>query len=108
VFSFGDAAYAGSLGGTPLNQPIVAIAATPTGNGYWLAAADGGVFSFGDAAYEGSGAGSFDSPTTAILAVRSGRLLVSRDGSVLPLGRAAYCGGLGDRQINKPLVAASP
>ncbi|HEV7888196.1 MAG TPA: hypothetical protein VGO92_11610, partial [Acidimicrobiales bacterium] len=57
VFSFGDAAFLGSTGGTRLNQPIVAAAATPTGKGYWLIASDGGVFSFGDAAFLGSTGG---------------------------------------------------
>ena len=38
----------------PLNQPTVGIAATPSGNGYWLVAADGGIFTFGDAAFFGS------------------------------------------------------
>ena len=28
---------------------MIGIAATPTGGGYWLMAADGGVFAFGDA-----------------------------------------------------------
>ena len=32
-----------------LNQPVVGMAPTPSGEGYWLVAADGGVFSFGDA-----------------------------------------------------------
>lgn len=32
-----------------VNAPIVGMAATPTGKGYWLVAADGGVFAFGDA-----------------------------------------------------------
>lgn len=32
-----------------VNAPIVGMAATPTGRGYWLVAADGGVFAFGDA-----------------------------------------------------------
>ena len=45
VFSFGDARFHGSTGGLQLNQPIVGIAATPTGKGYWLVASDGGVFS---------------------------------------------------------------
>ena len=39
-----------------LNRPIVGMAATPTGNGYWLAASDGGIFSFGDARFFGSAA----------------------------------------------------
>jgi hypothetical protein len=37
-----------------LNQPIVGMAATPDGQGYWLVAADGGIFSFGDAYFRGS------------------------------------------------------
>ena len=28
-----------------LNQPIVGMAATPDGKGYWLVASDGGIFS---------------------------------------------------------------
>ncbi|MDP9403683.1 MAG: hypothetical protein M3P85_10200, partial [Actinomycetota bacterium] len=37
-----------------LNQPIVGMAATPSGRGYWLVGADGGVFAFGDAVFAGS------------------------------------------------------
>ena len=37
-----------------LTQPIVAAAVTPSGSGYWLVAADGGVFAFGDAGFFGS------------------------------------------------------
>ena len=44
----------GSLGGTPLNQPITAMAATSDGGGYWLVASDGGVFAKGDAGFYGS------------------------------------------------------
>ena len=40
--------------GMPLNRPIVGMAATPDGRGYWLVAADGGVFTFGDATFYGS------------------------------------------------------
>ena len=42
------------MGGTPLNAPVVGIAATTDGGGYWLVAADGGVFNFGDAGFFGS------------------------------------------------------
>ena len=41
----------------PLNKPIVGMAATPDGKGYWLVASDGGIFTFGDAAFYGSTGG---------------------------------------------------
>lgn len=37
-----------------VNAPIVGMAATPSGNGYWLVAADGGIFAFGDARFMGN------------------------------------------------------
>src|SRR5690242_9411789 len=57
VHAFGDAGDFGDLGATTPNQPIVAIAATPSGDGYWLIARDGGVFAFGDATFHGSTGG---------------------------------------------------
>ena len=44
-------------GAEPLNDPIVGMAATPDGKGYWLVASDGGIFTFGDAAFYGSTGG---------------------------------------------------
>lgn len=52
VFASGTRFF-GSMGGKPLNQPVVGMAATPDGGGYWLVAADGGVFSYG-APFDGS------------------------------------------------------
>jgi hypothetical protein len=40
-----------------LDQPIVGMTTTPSGNGYWLVAADGGIFTFGDAPFFGSTGG---------------------------------------------------
>ena len=40
-----------------LNKPIVGMAASPDGKGYWLVASDGGIFDYGDAAYAGSTGG---------------------------------------------------
>ena len=54
LFAFGDANFYGSMGGKPLNKPIVGMAATPDGQGYWESATDGGIFSFGDAVFYGS------------------------------------------------------
>ncbi|MDP9401779.1 MAG: hypothetical protein M3P85_00265, partial [Actinomycetota bacterium] len=47
-------AFRGSTGAIRLNKPIVGMAPTPSGNGYWMVASDGGVFAFGDAAFLGS------------------------------------------------------
>src|SRR5439155_1452452 len=51
IFTFGDARFFGSTGNLRLNQPIVGMAPTPSGNGYWLVARDGGIFTFGDARF---------------------------------------------------------
>ena len=57
LFAFGDAGFYGSMGGLPLTQPVVGIAATPDGRGYWEVASDGGIFAFGDAHFYGSTGG---------------------------------------------------
>ena len=44
MFAFGNANFHGSTGGMHLNQPIVGMARTRSGNGYWLVARDGGMF----------------------------------------------------------------
>jgi len=45
---------AGVAASRTLNRPVVGIAATPDGKGYWEVASDGGLFSFGDAKFYGS------------------------------------------------------
>jgi hypothetical protein len=54
IFAFGNARFYGSTGTERLNRPIVGIAATADGRGYWMVASDGGVFGFGDAHFYGS------------------------------------------------------
>ncbi|HUA94260.1 MAG TPA: hypothetical protein VMB82_01895, partial [Acidimicrobiales bacterium] len=54
VFSFGTAQFYGSMGGKPLNRPMVGMATTLTGTGYWTVASDGGIFSYGTATFHGS------------------------------------------------------
>jgi hypothetical protein len=53
IFSFGDAPFDGSMGGTNLNAPVVGMAADATTGGYRLVASDGGIFSF-DAPFYGA------------------------------------------------------
>jgi hypothetical protein len=57
IFTFGDAQFYGSMGGHPLNKPVVGMNTAPGGAGYTLVAADGGIFTFGDAPFYGSAAG---------------------------------------------------
>jgi hypothetical protein len=54
VFTFGDAPFEGSAGNVSLAAPVLAMAATPSGHGYWLLGGDGGVFSYGDAGFFGA------------------------------------------------------
>ena len=42
---------------TAFHRPIVGMASTPSGDGYWLVASDGGIFTFGDAHFYGSTGG---------------------------------------------------
>ena len=53
VFGY-NAGFFGSMGGKPLNKPVVGLAHTPGNQGDWEVASDGGLFSFGDAGFFGS------------------------------------------------------
>ncbi len=113
VFAFCGAPFFGSMGGRPLNQPVVGIAATPDGGGYWLVAADGGVFAFGDAGFFGSmGGRPLNQPVVGIAATPDGGgyWLVAADGGVFAFGDAGFFGSMGGRPLNQPMVgiAANP
>ena len=105
---FGDAVDAGSMKGKPLAQPIVGMAATRTGRGYWLVARDGGIFSFGDAAFHGStGAIRLNQPIVGMAATPSGGgyWFVAADGGVFSFGDAPFRGSTGNLRLTKPIVA---
>jgi len=116
------------LGGShPLNAPIVGIAATSNGQGYWLVAADGGVFDFGNAQFHGStytygitglsGSHPLNAPVVGIVGDPSGGgyWLVAADGGVFDFGNAQFHGSVytygitgltGSRPLNAPIVGA--
>ncbi|HEY5384916.1 MAG TPA: N-acetylmuramoyl-L-alanine amidase [Acidimicrobiales bacterium] len=95
------------------NAPVVAIAATHDGGGYWLAGRDGGIFNYGDAGFFGS-AGSLrlNAPIVGMTATPNGGgyWLVAADGGIFNYGDAAFAGSAGSLQLNAPVVgmAATP
>jgi hypothetical protein len=111
VLRYGAAQFFGSPTQTHLAAPIVAMAATPDGDGYWLVGADGGVMSYGDARYFG-GAGTLHlyGPIVAMAATADGGgyWLVGEDGGVFTFGDARYYGG--PTHVPEPIVgfAATP
>jgi hypothetical protein len=108
VAAFGDAPSLGGFGGMSLAAPVVALARTPTGRGYWVAAADGGVFSFGDARFHGSmGGTSLFAPVVGAAATPDGGgyWLVAADGGVFSFGDARFYGSMGGTHLNAPIVA---
>ncbi len=115
ITSHGGAPTFGSpaLSGVRLTQPIVGMAATTDGQGYWLVAADGGVFSFGDAKFYGStGALHLKQPVVGMAATPDGKgyWLVASDGGIFTFGDATFYGSTGALQLKQPVVgmAATP
>jgi hypothetical protein len=116
VVPFGDAAFLGATAppahpGPPAPRAveIAGLAPTPTGQGYWLAAADGRVFAFGDALPRGAtpgravvgavGAVRPAAPIVAITAHPDGRgyWLLGADGGVFAID-TTFFGSVADRK----------
>ena len=107
IFNHGDAGFFGSAGGSPLNKPVVGMAATSDDGGYWLVASDGGIFNYGDAGFFGS-AGSLhlNKPIVGMAATSDdgGYWLVASDGGIFNYGDAGFFGSAGSLHLNKPIV----
>jgi hypothetical protein len=111
IFTFGNAKFHGSMGGRPLNKPVVGIAATPGGGGYWEVASDGGIFSFGNAAFHGSmGGRHLNKPVVGMAATPNGGGYweVAADGGIFAFGNAGFYGSMGGRHLNDPVVGIAP
>ena len=113
VAPFGDATSQGDLSNTPLNKPIVGMAATGDNGGYWLVASDGGVFPFGDASFFGSAGGlRLNKPVVGMAATpdNGGYWIVATDGGIFNYGDAPFYGSTGSIHLNQPIVgmAATP
>jgi hypothetical protein len=106
VLAFGTAADRGEPKGA-LAFPVVGMESTPSGLGYWLVAADGGVFSFGDARYRGSlGGQHLNAPIVDLARTPTGRgyWLVAADGGIFGFGDARFRGSMGSTHLNRPIV----
>jgi hypothetical protein len=78
-----------------LNKPIVGMASTPSGKGYWLVASDGGMFAFGDATFHGStGNITLNKPIVGMAATTTGKgyWFVANDGGIFSFGDATFLG----------------
>jgi Transglycosylase-like domain len=94
-----------------LNAPVVGMAPTPDGDGYWLAAGDGGIFTFGDAGYFGSAASEpLNKPIVGIAPTPDGDGYweVAADGGVFTYGDARFYGSTGGIHLRAPVVDIVP
>jgi uncharacterized protein YkwD len=94
-----------------LNQPIVGMAATRSGNGYWMVASDGGVFSFGDARFFGStGNLRLVRPVVGMAPTASGNgyWMVASDGGIFSFGDARFYGSTGGLALRAPIMSMAP
>jgi Protein of unknown function (DUF4232) len=105
VSAFGDATAFGAP--SQVNQPIVGMASTPDGHGYWLVAADGGIFTFGDAGFFGSAGNiALNQPIVGMASTPDGGgyWLVAADGGIFTFGDASFFGSAGNIALNQPIV----
>lgn len=91
----------GDLRTAGLDQPIVDAEGTPSGKGYILVAADGGVFTFGDAVYHGSLRQALDgrmpvSPIVSVEVEEGGYYMVAADGGIFTFGNLPWLGAFVD------------
>jgi ribosomal protein L24E len=107
IFTFGDAGFFGSAGDIKLAKPVVGIAPTRTGNGYYLVASDGGIFTFGDAVFRGSAGGiKLNAPIVGMDVTPSGNgyQFVATDGGIFNFGDSQFQGSMGGTRLNEPML----
>ena len=113
---FGNDNYLAYLDGAQyydLNAPIVGMAPTLDGGGYWMVGSDGGVYASGDAQFYGStGSLHLNKPVVGMAATPDGKgyWFVASDGGIFAYGDAQFYGSTGSIHLNKPVVgmAATP
>ena len=114
IYNYDGAMRFWSGGGTTsggLVMPVVGMASTPDGLGYWLADSSGGVSPHGSAGNYGSMAGHpLNAPITHIVSTADGGgyWLVASDGGIFSFGDAPFYGSMGGKRLNAPVVDIAP
>jgi len=103
LFTFGDAPFYGSVGGSA-SAPIVGIAPDPRTSGYRMATTTGGLWWFGSSSY-GWVTGRLNAPVVGIAAddATGGYWMVASDGGVFAFN-APFLGSMGGTRLNQPIV----
>ncbi|HEC10686.1 MAG TPA: hypothetical protein ENI86_14150 [Acidimicrobiales bacterium] len=111
VLDCGSAEHFGDLSAITLAGEVIDSVATPTGRGYYMVGADGGVFAFGDAVYRGSvpevlPGVTLNAPIVAITVTGSnqGYRMVAADGGMFNFGDARYFGSVPEVLPGVPLA----
>jgi hypothetical protein len=106
VLTSGGATNYGSVEGK-LTSPVVGLAATPGGRGYWVVTSKGQVFAFGNAVVYGSAANlHLTSPIVGMAATPDGKgyWLAESNGGIFNFGDAIFHGSAGKTRLTKPIV----
>jgi hypothetical protein len=107
VYALKGAPYHGSARGR-VRGPIVGMAGSATGNGYYLLDSAGVIYPFGDARSLGSMAGKrLNAPIIALASAPDGKgyWLLARDGGVFTFGTAKFYGSMGGKRLNAPIIS---
>jgi hypothetical protein len=99
------APFYGSMGGHPLNKPIVGMAYDPATGGYWEVASDGGIFAFNAPFYGSMGGQPLNKPIVGMAydPATGGYWEVASDGGIFAFN-AGFHGSMGGTPLVQPVV----
>jgi hypothetical protein len=99
------APFYGSMGGKPLNKPIVGMAYDPATGGYWEVASDGGIFAFNAPFYGSMGGKPLNKPIVGMAydPATGGYWEVASDGGIFAFN-ATFHGSMGGTPLVQPVV----
>jgi hypothetical protein len=104
LFAFGTPFY-GSMGGKPLNAPVMGMAVVPDSGAYYEAASDGGIFAFHAPFYGSMGGTPLNKPVVGMAfdTLTGGYYEVASDGGLFAFN-APFYGSMGGKPLNAPIV----